>query len=403
MKKNKLALSLMGALTALSFQASASDLDVTPTIINGEAVALSEIPWQAKVRTVFERPDGELVSFLCGGSIISDSIILSAAHCFEPESEDHEVVAVTISYYSKAESKIKYVGINTRNIKVHPRWNGSVKGLNDVSVIYESNSAFADAHKIKVGSSDDAASMWTEFNSTYVDGQDNKPNVLTSGYGLDETGAIEKLNKIYVSGVSSSYCDDWTDAHSFDMVESSICAVSPDYDFNQGICSGDSGGPLIWQNPNNSADEDFGLRLVGITSYSTVDEDKNCVMSNGGYSAYSSIDYYGDWINEAASDLTGEPFDYNDLDEDHDLDTNPVEDIDDNDPTNPDNGDTDNGSDGDGGDTDGDTGGDTGDGSDDGSSDNANGSITKSGGSFGLFSLIMMFGLALTGRRKTQK
>jgi secreted trypsin-like serine protease len=55
-------------------------------IVNGEETPINKYPWMAAIMYIDE--DGDLSQF-CGGSIISDRYVLTAAHCIYPEDETY--------------------------------------------------------------------------------------------------------------------------------------------------------------------------------------------------------------------------------------------------------------------------------------------------------------------------
>lgn len=61
-----------------------------PLIVNGFEADVA-IPWQA---TLFLRKDGGEFVFACGGTLISESVVLSAAHCFAHANETDVKIAI---------------------------------------------------------------------------------------------------------------------------------------------------------------------------------------------------------------------------------------------------------------------------------------------------------------------
>jgi len=81
--------------------------DAENRIIGGEKAEVNEYPWMVRVKTGI---------FTCGGSLISDSWILTAAHCIHPGQT---------SYANLGEHNIR-LKIETRNLTVE----------SDISVIH---------------------------------------------------------------------------------------------------------------------------------------------------------------------------------------------------------------------------------------------------------------------------
>lgn len=67
-------------------------------ILNGEAAELGEYPWMVALGYVSDhRGDDYEITFDCGGTIVSDFFILTAAHCVKPNREPTIVRMGTVS------------------------------------------------------------------------------------------------------------------------------------------------------------------------------------------------------------------------------------------------------------------------------------------------------------------
>ncbi|MGD1524673.1 S1 family peptidase [Vibrio harveyi] len=326
-KFSKLCLASIAVISAASSHAFASDLEIAPMVMNGEPTELADVPWQVKLTSIWEDSNYNLKGSLCGGSIVSDSVVLTAAHCFKPPEAGFALREVRVTYYSDSNPfGASIITLQPDKVVGHERWAGEIANAYDIAYLHDPLNRFAASKKIKVASASEFDDMWYQFESTYVPNQDNDPNLLTSGYGFDENGELENLNKVMVTGLDASSCSSLTGFNG-DLSKETICVKSYDFNYNMSICQGDSGGPLVWQNPNHSSDEDYGLRLVGITSYVTVDQNDKCMMHFNGYAGYTSIDHYKDWLNDSVFDKTGIQFDVESINANYEFDINPIDGI----------------------------------------------------------------------------
>lgn len=300
-KKNIAVLSL--SFLALSVNAETTDFQ--PQIHNGLKSQLNEVPYQAKL--IIKRTDGNVVQHsLCGASILDSSVLLTAAHCLENVGAMNFTQAyVTYLDFEDPEAPVeKLFSVYPKDVAIHDLWDGNIENKNDIAVIYAENQLL-NAKKIKVADESGFDNMMTEFDNLYVHNGANTGNLLASGYGLDENDVSDVLNRVMLTGVSRTYCEDMkAGGGSSDDI---ICTKSPDVEVNYAICSGDSGGPLVWKDKGNLADADFGLRLVGVTSYVSVTKlDKKCIMKNDNeHGGFTKISHYYDWINQTVDSMSG--------------------------------------------------------------------------------------------------
>ena len=97
-------------------------------IVGGEN-APSPIPWQVKVH-ISNQP-------ICGGTILNEETILSAAHCFHPLSQAHDqdfIEAGMIKLFSKDRERFMGQKKFIKQIILHPNYNTSTKN-NDIAIL----------------------------------------------------------------------------------------------------------------------------------------------------------------------------------------------------------------------------------------------------------------------------
>lgn len=323
MKRKCISLSLAGMLALMSTGVSATEYSIQPMVINGEQATITSVPWQAKLSAIWKNDFGSKISTLCGGSIISDSVVVSAAHCFEIDEPGYKLDYVKVYYNSTdSTSTLTRIFLQPEDVKAHESYSDDIVEGNDIAVLTDPLSRFSSARKIKVASASEYEDMWNEFANNYVRGQNNQPNLLLSGYGRDENGSLGNLGKLMVVGVPEYAEEYWVQPY-YSRLRETIYVKSYDIDYNMSSCFGDSGGPLVWQNPMHASDPDFGLRLVGVAAFGTTDEDDNCYMNDDGFAGYTSIDYYKDWLNTNVELMTGEAFDTENVQVDYRFIVNP--------------------------------------------------------------------------------
>jgi hypothetical protein len=257
-------LALSAAL--LSFAACApstgslkSSADLNAGIIGGTDATGSE----EFAKTVVLLYDKELGS-ICTASILSDKVLLTAAHC---------VASEPTSLYVVFGTNVESTDIIVRRVvdaKVTPVWTArAAQDLNngDMAMVgfvgglpegYKAAELLSDLSVLKDGAA-----------------------VTLAGYGTSDGVAGTGAGKLrYVETT-------------IQKVAYSESEILMEQSKGHGACHGDSGGPAYV--------EVDGQRLViGVTSRGVNDPDNHCGVS----AAYTSVPFYADWIKKTAAHLT---------------------------------------------------------------------------------------------------
>jgi len=222
-----------------------------PFIVGGTPTRLNEVPYQV----AFRMKNSASGLAYCGGTIINENWILSAAHCFLDE--DHkpyvtpDMVEIVIGGHDLRTAKGPFV-VHPEKFFTHEKYYNPREPFyisNDIALIKVKESLFVK----RVSGVSRAASLPNQ-------GQDfTGMTAITSGYGRTD-GIIEGefvsspvAKKVHMQVMGDMYCKQFER-----MDSSSICASKNG--FEKGTCHGDSGGPLVVQVERKNV-------LIGITSY----------------------------------------------------------------------------------------------------------------------------------------
>jgi len=225
-------------------------------IVGGEEAPEHEFPWQISLRN--------LGSHICGGSIINQNQVITAAHCVEG------ALPVMDTVIAGAHNRILESGHQKRRIKSmephedhnNPRFN------NDVAIITVTEPFdFSDPHVQPISmfkSSDAEIPAETICNAT--------------GWGLLYGGALlppNPLQWIQIPTLGKGECESLHEGY---ITEGMLCAGSKGHT----MCNGDSGGPLVC--PDS---EGIG-KLAGLVSFGHT----GCPDAG----VFTKVAFYQDWI-----------------------------------------------------------------------------------------------------------
>ncbi|XP_049851882.1 brachyurin-like isoform X3 [Schistocerca gregaria] len=235
--------------------------DAGGRIVGGSAAYQGQFPHQAAVSM-----DS---SYLCGGSLISTSAVLTAAHCVSGFS----TWAVSLGGIRRSGSESGRVTISTRSTSVHSGYNANTLN-NDIAVIFLGTNVQLNSYIALVN----LPSRSQAGNS--FEGQ----TATVSGWGLtaDNGNTASTLQYTTLSVISNSLCQQY---YGGVIVSSTLCATGSN---RQSTCNGDSGGPMVIGSTGS-------YTLIGVVSFVS---DAGC--SSGDPSGYARVTSFLDWISSTA-------------------------------------------------------------------------------------------------------
>ncbi|WP_070965759.1 S1 family peptidase [Vibrio sonorensis] len=261
-------------LTLLYSQLSlASD---EPFVILGDIVSDYRSSFMARIVRI--EPETSNIFAVCSGSLIDDTHVLTAAHCFN-EWDDNTFVALGTTNASQLTNEL----LEIKNVYVHESYEQNSL-VHDIAIVNISKSAKLNLSKISI--SDNEQDYRSEYSMLSKDGL-----LYVNGYG-----ATDPFSKTANSFLHSAEVDlithDQCLGYRSNLRDTQLC--SQFYSDSNGSfgapCFGDSGGPLYYE----SEQESGKYIQVGIISFGS----KSCSTMSGDNptSVYTEVTDYQDWI-----------------------------------------------------------------------------------------------------------
>jgi secreted trypsin-like serine protease len=196
-------------------------------IINGKVADKGRFPWMTSVMTKREvdTPQGKAMAISqCGGSLINDRYILTAAHCMDRKGMVAADVMITLGAQTQQD---RYENnLEVASFKVHEKWTGSTADGNDIALIRLKSPVKYDQKVSPV-----CLAGFNTMDDLFITGWGNQAN------GLDTVSATE----LYYGDLKQNpdaKCHRFFGS-TFKTNATHVCAG-----LETGTCQGDSGGPV---------------------------------------------------------------------------------------------------------------------------------------------------------------
>ncbi|RZC33495.1 brachyurin [Asbolus verrucosus] len=236
----------------------------SPRIIGGKVARAGEFPWQAAIYL-----DTSIGKFFCGGALISNQWILTAGHCVYGAKQ----FTIHLGSNTLLSSDENRLILATSTYVVHPDYNQNTLE-NDVGLI---------KLHMPITFTDYIQTITLANESQIFDG------VVATAAGWGQTsdtavGLNNNLHYVDLSIISNTECQI---TYGNQIKSGMVCAVG---NFNEGICIGDTGSPLVKLGIQGNSIH------VGIASF----------MSQNGCESldptgYTRTDIYHPWISNITS------------------------------------------------------------------------------------------------------
>jgi len=190
-------------------------------IVGGVTTEVNEYPWQVALVG-----QGSSQVF-CGGSLINDRWVLTAAHCTASG-----VSQVLLGNHLQSQTDSNEKRINVRRVVDHPNYNSRTLN-NDFSLLELSEAVDLES----VAPAIRPVCLPSASNPSQYE---NVPSIV-SGWGTTSSGGSQPnaLREVTVKTMTNSACNGKYGSGT--ITSAMICAANP----NKDSCQGDSGGPLV--------------------------------------------------------------------------------------------------------------------------------------------------------------
>lgn len=263
--------------------------DTSGRIVGGDIAQLDSFPWLARIQ--YYKPNKRF-GFHCGGVLINERYVLSAAHCIQSVPSTWTLYKVRLGEYDTS--------TDTNDCNYHEE-NDCADTQQDYLIasyyvhedyFQENGADYNDIALIRLA----APVTYTDFiqpiclpiTQDQLKAATVDTRMIVAGWGQTETKSASRYKMFLdIPGWHNDRCKDAFSAVSVDIIETQLCAGG---EKGKDSCRGDSGGPLMKLEQINGT---FAWFLRGIVSFGT----EKCGTEDVP-GVYTRISKFMDWVLE---------------------------------------------------------------------------------------------------------
>ncbi|TMW51087.1 hypothetical protein DOY81_003818 [Sarcophaga bullata] len=246
-------------------------------VVGGKDAHSKEFAFAARLGHVSE--DG-ITNWFCGGTLLSESVVLTAAHCFYAALGDVNRVRLGELDFASDNDDAEPEDFSVRQIIEHPSYKYS-EPYNDIGLLILSRAVKFNRYK-------HPACLPTSTEPQNVN------SLIAIGWGHTRfaggsSSHLQKVNLKYYTRENCQWLAEGVEGRERlpnGLQYSQLCAGSTE---EKDTCQGDSGGPLLAQHPKFPC----MFNVIGITSFGI----GGCAIPNVP-AIYTNVNYYIDWIRK---------------------------------------------------------------------------------------------------------
>ncbi|XP_059053399.1 CLIP domain-containing serine protease HP8-like isoform X2 [Achroia grisella] len=243
--------------------------------------ALGQFPWIARLG--YNISDEDDLDWLCGGALVSDRHVITAAHCLQSADDGYELTSVRLGEHDTETDPDCQMSIcapkvqdrKVKTVKQHPLFNKPAFH-NDIAILELAT---------PVEINDYVAPICLLRSKDQLVDLKIGELVTVAGWGTMNMTTEQRANILQVvilPIVSPDKCSNF--GSQFKVSQSEICAGAQ---HNKDACGGDSGGPLMKVYDTPDGPKHF---LVGVVSFGP----SICGIKKPG--VYTSVSFFLKWI-----------------------------------------------------------------------------------------------------------